>query len=662
MHPINPVPPGSPVATSVVPMVEMQGPTGLGGVILVEEGAWVEGWEVVYTDPGRLPWLVYEVEGEGELVVEDASQLPLKHTAVDARIMGPVARVQVSQIYENPHAEAVEAVYVFPLPENSAVDGLRLSVGGKIIEGYVLEREEAREVYEYAKASGHVAALLEQERPNIFTQSVANIPPKEQVGIDIRYVQDLTYDNGNYEFVFPMVVGPRYAPGDVFDGAHITPPVLGKGERGGHDISLKVHVNAGISIINHHVNTHDVDSEIHTDGTLTVSLKPHDTIPNRDFVLRYAVAGNSPQSVVLSEWSKGAREGYFTLMIQPPKADVNALVGTREMIFGVDVSGSMRGVPIAMSKEILRDALGRLRPVDTFNIVTFSSGTQQLFSAPQVANHQNITDALQFVERMSAGGGTEMLTAVQQLFTAPIEPGIRRYLVLLTDGYIGDEEAVIGMVGAGIDWIRSQNADARAFTIGVGGSTNRFLIEGVAREGEGLAHYALNREDPALAVQKLFGVIDYPIWTDVEVDFGGLAVADLYPSQPQGLFASRPLAVHGRFTSPGSGTVTLRAKGHGGVPVEVPVTVTLSGEEGSGLIGTLWARARVEDVSLDMLYGAPYEAARQEIVGLGVMFGIVTQFTSFIAVDDSRRIGDGVPYRVVQPLERPEDVERDDEP
>jgi len=295
----------------------------------------------VYTTPGDIPRLrltpVRDVEDPSLLL------LPLEHTHVDAQLTGPVARVSVSQRYTNPYETPIEAVYVFPLPENSAVDGMRLVVGERVIEGVVRDRETARQIYEDARASGHVAALLEQERPNIFTQSVANLPPGEPIAVDIRYVQDLTYDAGRYEFVFPMVVGPRYIPPGVSDAHRINPPVLGEGMRSGHDISLNLSADAGVAIRSFKVPTHDVEGGLDRSGRLKLALASHDQLPNRDFVLRYHVADALPQPTLLSERHGPEEGGHSTTTAQPPKHALDAPVHTLAALLPLHVTGLMPG-------------------------------------------------------------------------------------------------------------------------------------------------------------------------------------------------------------------------------------------------------------------------------------------------------------------------------
>src|ERR1043165_3733067 len=330
----------------------------------------------------------------GSLAVLDAegkakAMCPLKHTDVKAEISGFISRVVVTQQFENPFKEKIEAVYTFPLSQNAAVDDMTMIVGERTVRGKILPREEARLVYEAAKANGQVASLLDQERPNIFTQAVANILPGEQVKITISYVETLNYVNGAYEFVFPMVVGPRYIPGSVPDAARIKPKMLSPGTRSGHDISLEVTLDAGLIIDDLSSKTHVVDIERLDSHSARLRLKDNATIPNKDFILRYDVATQSIQDAVLTHRSD--KGGFFTMILQPPERVTVADVTPKELVFVLGPSGSMEGFPIEKAKETMKLALDSLNPSDTFNLITFAGDTNILFPEPVTATRANLS-------------------------------------------------------------------------------------------------------------------------------------------------------------------------------------------------------------------------------------------------------------------------------
>lgn len=601
---------------------------------------------LIYTDPGEIPHL--EIAGEQR-------RLPLQHTKVRANLRGFVAEVEVTQTYQNPSDKPIEAVYIFPLPENSAVYSMRMVVGQRVVEADVRKRQEARQIYEQAKREGHTAALLEQERPNIFTQSVANIEPGKAIDVVTRYVQDLTYDAGKYEFVFPMVVGPRFMGGGapVTDAARISPPIIGKGERTGHDISIDVTMDAGSMIGEIETSNHDVVAERPGDGTVRVTLAERDSLPNRDFVLRYRVSGERPRArLLLSE--AGANGGYFSLVLHPPRLDVDGLVGRREIIFVVDVSGSMSGVPLNLCKQAMREAILRLRPVDTFNIITFSGSTGLAFPAPRAANSATIRDALDFVDRMIAGGGTYMADAVSAALSPDVAPGRHRYVMFLTDGYVGGEQEIFGGARSLVAALAEKGQRARVFGVGIGSSVNRYLIEGLSRSGDGIATYAGTREDPARAVNKIYHYIDRAVVTDVRPDFGDAGASEIFPAVIPDLFASHPVIVHGRYAKAPAGPVVVRGK-VGSSSIEIPVEVRRTAGAGAGALGRLWARAKIASLE-EELWTGPSPAAERAITDLGLEFHLVTRYTSLIAVDWSRVTGDGNPETIVQPVEAPEGV------
>ncbi len=616
----------------------------------------------VWTEPGDIPRLQVAVDGEKRV-------LPLEHTHVQATISGFVARVEVTQRYKNPLSVPIEATYVFPLPENSAVDDMKVRIGDRLIEADIQRRAQARETYEAAKREGYTAALLEQERPNIFTQSIANMEPGVDIEVIVRYVQDLAYDAGEYEFVFPMVVGPRFIPGtpaagqsgtgwardtnEVPDAARITPPIMGGGMRSGHDVSIEVDIAPELPIRDLDVPTHAV-TLAQVDGRMHVELEKHDEVPNRDFVMRFRADRPLPQGAVFAH--KAKRGGFFTLVVQPPTLDIEGLVGQREIVFVIDVSGSMSGVPLGMAKEAARLAIRNLRPVDTFNVITFAGQTARAFAVPRAANDANVREALGFVDAAMAGGGTYLANAVDAALRPDGSPDRHRYVFFLTDGYVGNEAQILDMTRKFLAGFKAQGRRARTFGFGVGSSVNRYLIDGLGKAGDGAAIYLTNREDPARAVRSAYRLIDKPVMTDVRIDWGGLAVADVEPDVLPDLLGTRPLILHGRYTQGGETTITVRGEAEGR-PVEVPLQVKLPADEPRhAVLETLWARARIDRLAR-ALWGGEEPEVVEQITGLGLDYRIVTAYTSFVAVDRSRKVGDGKPLHVVQPGEAPEGVD-----
>ena len=595
-------------------------------------------------------------ETSGSLAVLDAEgnakgMCPLKHTDVKAEISGFISRVVVTQQFQNPFKEKIEAVYMFPLPQNAAVDDMTMIVGERTVRGRILARDEARVVYEAAKASGKVAGLLDQERPNIFTQAVANILPGEQVKITISYVETLSYVNGAYEFVFPMVVGPRYIPSTVSDAPRITPKALPPDTRSGHDISLEIRLDAGLIIDNLSSKTHLVDIQRPDIRSARLRLKENSTIPNKDFIFRYDVATQAIQDAVLTHRSE--RGGFFTMMLQPPERVAVADVTAKELVFVLDTSGSMHGFPIDKAKETMKLALDSLNPSDTFNLITFAGDTSILFPEPVPATSENLRKAQAFLRTYSGAGGTEMMKAIEAALKPSDDQSHVRIVCFMTDGYVGNEMEIIAEV--------QKHPNARVFAFGIGSAVNRFLLDKMAEAGRGEVEYVGLNDDGSAAARRFHERVRSPLLTDISIDWNGLAVADVYPQRIPDLFSAKPVVVTGRFTAPGRATIRLKGKMAGNdfvreIPVEFPETMA-----SHDVLASLWARARVDDLMNQDLQGMQSGNMRADlkdtITQLGIEYRLMTQFTSFVAVEEMIVTDGGQPRRIEVPVESPEGVE-----
>ncbi|MGB7333060.1 MAG: VIT and VWA domain-containing protein, partial [Terriglobales bacterium] len=506
-----------------------------------------------------------ETSGSLQILGKDGAvsgNCPLKHTEVRGAVSGFIARVEVTQTFGNSSAENIEAVYAFPLPENAAVDDMTIQVGNRTVRGVIKQRDKARTIYENAKQTGHVTALLDPERPNILTQAVANIMPGEQVVVTIGYLQTLKYEDGSYEFVFPTVVGPRYIPGQptgkqsggwapdtdkVPDASKITPPVTPQGTRAGHDISIELAIDAGVPIQRLHSSSHEIDVNRTGTGTALVKLKNLAVIPNKDFILKYSVAGDQISDAVLSQAapanSKPGPGGYFTLILQPPARIPESDITPKELVFVLDTSGSMRGFPIEKAKAFVSHALDELYPGDTFNLITFSGDTQVLFPEPVFPTVENIAKAKAVLGVKSGAGGTVMMNAIRAALEPSDSQDHVRVVCFLTDGYVGNDLEIIGEV--------QKHTNARVFAFGVGTSVNRFLIESMAKAGRGESEIVtINESDKAdAAAHRLYERLRAPLLTDVSIDWGGLPVTDLYPRTLPDLYSGNPLIVSGRYTT-----------------------------------------------------------------------------------------------------------------
>lgn len=611
--------------------------------------------------------------GELQIVGPDGrvtSACPLKHTSVTADIPGCCARVKVTQEFVNPTGDKIEAVYVFPLPDNAAVDWMEMQVGGHTIRGEIKEREEAKRIYEQAKDKGHVAAILDQERPNIFTQSVANIMPGEKVTVMISYLQVLDYEAGYYEFVFPMVVGPRYMPGDptgrsgsgmapdtdqVPDGSRISPPITPKGIRAGHDISIEVKIDSGTPIADIESKQHQINVKRSGKTGAVVTLRQNSTIPNKDFILRYSAGGKQIQTGLLAH-TRAEGDGFFTLIVEPPPVPQTSMIIPKEMIFVIDASGSMMGEPVEKAKETMALCIRQMNPYDTFQLMSFSNDVTKCFDKPQPNTPDNQLVGLTFLRDRMGSGGTEMMKPLMEALTPPPDPERVRIVCFMTDGYVGNDMQVL-------DAIKQNLGQARIFAFGVGTSVNRYLLDNMAKIGRGAVEYVTLGEPGSEAANRFSDRIGNPLLTDISIDWGNLAVSQIYPENLPDLFSAKPLIVKGRYSKPGSGKITIRGR-HGEDAWSRTIDVNLPASESRhAALSTLWARECIDQLMEQDLAGIqsgnPDPAIKDSIIHTALNFGLMSQYTSFVAVEEKIVTQGGKPVKIAVPVEMPEGVEYD---
>ncbi len=590
----------------------------------------------------------------------------LEHTSVTADIAGFMTQVRVTQVFRNTADKAIEAVYTFPLSSTAAVHDMTMKIGERVVKGVIMRREEAREIYDKAKAAGKAASLLDQERPNIFTQSVANIMPGDKVEITITYSEILPFKDGAFSFMFPMVVGPRFIPGEpsgasgtgwahdtnkVPDASRITPPVAKEGTRAGHDIDLTVTINAGVRIGEITSKLHEVTIQRDGDTKATVSLKDAKEIPNRDFVLAYAVAGDAIRSGVIAH--KDGPEGYVAIIMIPPKRVTPAEIAPREMIFVIDCSGSQRGRPLDKAKETMRYFIDKMGPNDTFNIIDFNTGARQLFSEPKPNTAEYREKALNYMQKLQAQGGTWMGSAVEQVAKAPAPENRLRIVTFMTDGYVGNDFEIIGLT-------QKLRGVSRWFPFGTGNSVNHFLLEQMARVGGGEAEI-INLNSPSEKVASdFYERIATPVLIDATLSFEGVDLTDIYPAQVSDLWAQKPLVFKARYTKGGKGTITIKGFASG-KPYEQTLSVTLpETEKDNAAIPAIWARAKVDDLMdkewMLIQQRKPSPEVKEEIIKTALAHKIMTQYTSFVAVEERVVNKDGKLETVTVPVELPHGV------
>jgi len=578
-------------------------------------------------DPGSLRVL----NADGHLGVA----CPLAGTQVNAKVEGFGARVVVVQTFSNPSAKPIEAVYTFPLPDDSAVDGMRMVIGDRVITGIIKEKAEARATYEKAKSEGKSTALLDQERPNVFTQRVANIPARSKIQVALTYVQLLKFENDGFEFHFPMTVGPRYTDATTPDPQKVTPPIVPAGTRSGAGIRLNVEISAGAPITSIDSVLHKVEIKRISPDQAEVQLANRDEIPNRDFILRYGVAADTVVGSLLTTRDP-KRGGFFTLILMPPKTPKAGQIAPKEAIFVIDQSGSQSGFPIQKSKELTKKLIAALNPNDTFNVINFSNEAVSLWPRPRPNTAENRRLATAYVDKLDANGGTELWKAVVASLSPAPDRKRPRIVVFNTDGFIGGEARAI-------EEVQRHRGNARMFTFGIGNSVNRYLINAMSAEGRGDSEMVTLNADSDGAVGRFVQRTDDPVLTDISMSFSGVDVKDVLPRNIPNVFSAKPVIIKGRYDKPGSGTVLVTGK-LGGKPwiARYPVEFPRNGNSGSAIV-SLWAREKVNDLEtqqrLDSEWrqkGTPRPKSYWDnaITKLGLDFSLMTAFTSFVAVDD----------------------------
>ena len=571
---------------------------------------------------------------------------PTLDTDVALEVTGPIVRARVVQRFRNPSDRWLEAIYVFPLPEGAAVDHLDMKVGARIIEGRIEERAEAKRTYERAKREGRKTALIEQERPNVFTTSLANVGPGEEIEVALEYQEVLRWDDAGFRLRFPLVVGPRYIPGAPLDGAHegsgwalpttlvpdaprITPPVLHPDDGPIHPVRLRVDLDAGLPLAELVSPSHVVAIEELGPERRRVALADY---ADRDFVLEWRPeVGSEPRTAIFSEPAPGG--AHVLLMVVPPEpaAEVAGPRLAREIVFVVDVSGSMSGPSIEQARRALLFALGRLSPGDTFNVVRFSHETHALFDRPAPVTASALETAVHFVDTLNADGGTEMLPALELALGSDTGAAPIRQVVFVTDGSVGNEAQLFAAIDRGL-------GRSRLFTVGIGSAPNAHFMTGAAKLGRGTHTYIVNPTEIDEKMAALFRKLERPVWTDVEVDFD--EPVEMWPARIPDLYAGEPLVLTAKVER-FSGEVTVRGE-RGRERAEVTEQLE-PGEPGRG-IGVLWARRKIASHMEALATGADPAAVRAAVVAVALEHHLVSRYTSLVAVDvtPTRPVGTGL--------------------
>ncbi len=564
---------------------------------------------------------------------------PSVKTHIRMEISGLIARVTVSQSFTNPSNKWIEGVYVFPLPENAGVDRLRMRIGDRFIEGRIKERGEARKLYEKARAAGIKTALVEQERPNIFTNSIANIGPNETVLVQITYQQTLRYDKGAFALRFPMVVGPRYIPSGekvvAFNGAgwgrntvrvpdatRITPPVLNPKRGKVNPVTLDITLKPGFPLAWVKSESHKIKVVDGSDGGKRITFDAKTTFSEKDFVLRWLPkVGAAPGAGLFTEVIDG--KIYALLMVMPPRGKIEGLKRIRrEVIFVIDTSGSMSGTSIRQARAALRLALDRLAPGDSFNIIEFNSLARGLFRQAMPVGRASIARAKSFVDNLTARGGTEMLKALELALDGGRDRSRLRQVIFLTDGSVGNEAQLFRA-------IKRNLGDSRLFTVGIGSAPNSYFMTRAAQYGRGAFTFISRVADVKKRMSMLFQKIEEPVLTDITVRFAKSTGAEAWPRKIPDLYRGEPVIVAVRLDRL-DGKVEISGR-FAGKPWTLALPL-IGGRPGSG-VGTLWARAKVAALMDSLHEGANRAQVRRDVIKVALAHNLVSKFTSLVAID-----------------------------
>ena len=642
-------------------------------------------------------------------------RLPLLLTSADVKIAGVIADVTVTQIYKNEGTQPLEAIYVFPGSTRAAVYGMTMTIGDRTIVAKIQEKQQAKQTYETAKKAGKTASLLEQHRPNVFQMSVANILPGDNIRVELKYTELLAPTSGVYEFVYPTVVGPRYS-----NQAAATAPESEKWvanpyipEKSAKELTeeppylfdITTHLSTGIPLQMVNCSSHDVKIDYQNPSAAAISLSEEVMIEkiskmpperlsvvkqalfdlygedfgnlplfyqrilaagtasaqpieteqartvkefggDRDYVLRYRLADKNIESGLLLY--KGESENFFLLMVQPPANVTSQVILPRDYVFIMDVSGSMQGFPIDTSKTLLRNLISGLRPTDTFNVVLFAGASAVMAEQSLPATAENIEKAMRTIDQQQGGGGTELLPALRQALALPRSEGVSRSIVIATDGFVNVETEAF-------DLIRSNLNQANMFAFGIGSSVNRFLIEGLARVGMGEPFVVLKPEEAAEKAEQFRRYVQSPVLTQIQWEADGFEVYDVEPLSIPDVLAERPILLFGKWQGTPTGQISVRGVSGIGEYRQAFAVSDAKMDDTHAALRYLWARKRIELLG-DYNKLSANDARVKEMTNLGLAYNLLTEYTSFVAVDEVvRRTTDNL-RTVKQPLPLPQGV------
>jgi Ca-activated chloride channel family protein len=583
--------------------------------------------------------------------------LPLKETSANVNIVGVIADVTVKQVYVNNGKNKLEAIYTFPLSTKAAVYAMEMTIGSRVITAKIEEKKKAKEQYEQAKKEGKRTSLLEQSRPNVFTMNVANIMVGDTIKVEVKYTELLVPENGRYSFVYPTVVGPRYSnkqkEGASGDDEFVNTPFTKEGVMPTYRFGMDISIHSGLPIQDVVCRTHKTVIT-HPDLTSAhITLDPSEKNGgNRDLIVEYSLQGDKISSgVMLYEHGD---ENFFLMMVQPPKKIAKEEIPPREYIFIVDVSGSMWGFPLDISKKLLRNLLVNLKPTDKFNLVLFSGFSATLAPRSIDATQANVDKAIKLIDAQKGGGGTELMQALQTAYAIPrADEDISRSFVIVSDGYIDVEKEAF-------DFVRTNSGNTNFFSFGIGSSVNRYLMEGLAFMGSGEAMIVTKPELADGQAEKFRKYINTPVLTRIKPQFGKFTAYDVEPMAPPDMMAERPIIVFGKYKGKNSGIVTVSGKAGRQAYSQSFDISKVKPEESNSALRYLWAREKIkllDYVAKSDNFNGEDTTVPTQIRDLGLKYNLMTNYTSFIAIDEQIvKDSTGKLVRVKQPNPLPEGV------
>lgn len=581
----------------------------------------------------------YQDAQQGSFFVQQQDQSnyllsPLLDTKVDIQVAGLVARTTVSQTFSNPSNEWVNGIYVFPLPENAAVDQLRMQLGERTIVGEIHPKREAKRIYEQAKAEGKKASLLEQKRTNMFTNNVANIGPGESVEVTIEYQQLIDYQSGQFSLRFPMTVAPRYIPETYqsepvedsgwAESGQTSQNVENSGGRqlpADNKVALKVELAPGFAV-------NQITSEFHPIKQTQSSVTQYqielggETVANRDFVLNWSAAASaSPQAAHFSQ--SFGEDQYGLIMLMPPQIEKQQFEPIpREVIFILDTSGSMSGDSLHQAKTALFMAIMGLKNADSFNLIEFNSNARALWSFSRAASDTNKQSAREFVQGLEANGGTNMRPALEIALNKTLDIDLQRVrqVIFITDGSVGNDQELV-------NYITNNISDSRLFTVGIGAAPNSYFMREAAAMGKGSFTYIGSVTSVKEKMEALFSKLENPTLTALFADFS--ADVEVYPKQLPDLYLGEPILISYKTNMPLSDLYV------SGMTQDNPWSKVMALDTRANQIGlnVLWARRKITQLTRDRMVSSDKDELKAQIENVAMQHHLVSAYTSLVAVD-----------------------------